>query len=44
MTMRTDRDLRALLDQIDHKSYPAYKQTAGSYSFQDFILSIDHVQ
>ena len=42
--MRTDRDLRALLDQIDHKSYPAYKQTAGSYSFQDFILSIDHVQ
>ncbi|MBQ7563323.1 MAG: ABC-ATPase domain-containing protein [Lachnospiraceae bacterium] len=44
MTARTDRDLRALLEQIDHKSYPAYKQTAGSYSFQDYSLTIDHVQ
>ena len=44
MALRTDRDLRALLEQIDHKSYPAYKQTAGSYSFSDYVLSIDHVQ
>lgn len=42
--MKTDRDLRALLQAIDHKSYPAYKDTKGSYDFKDFVLSIDHVQ
>ncbi len=42
--MKTDRDLRILLQNIDHKSYPAYKDTKGSYDFKDFILSIDHVQ
>lgn len=42
--MKTDRDLRMLLQAIDHKSYPAYKDTKGSYDFGSYILSIDHVQ
>ena len=42
--MKTDRDLRILLQNIDHKSYPAYKDTKGSYDFGNYILSIDHVQ
>lgn len=42
--MKTDRDLRFLLQNIDHKSYPAYKDTKGSYDFGNYILSIDHVQ
>lgn len=42
--MKTDRDLKILLQNIDHKSYPAYKDTKGSYAFGDYILSIDHVQ
>lgn len=42
--MKTDRDLKILLQNIDHKSYPAYKDTKGSYDFGDYILSIDHVQ
>lgn len=42
--MKTDRDLRMLLQNIDRKSYPAYKDTKGSYDFGDYILSIDHVQ
>ncbi len=42
--LRKDRDLRALLEQIDHKGYPLYKQTAGSYTFSEYVLNIDHVQ
>lgn len=42
--MKTDRDLRILLQNIDRKSYPAYKDTKGSYDFGDYVLSIDHVQ
>ncbi len=42
--MKTDRDLRILLQNIDHKSYPAYKDTKGCYDFGDYRLSIDHVQ
>ncbi|MCR5791148.1 MAG: ABC-ATPase domain-containing protein [Lachnospiraceae bacterium] len=42
--MKRDTDLRRLLEQIDRRSYPAYKQTAGSYAFSDYILTIDHVQ
>lgn len=42
--MKTAEDLRQLLNQIDHKSYPAYKQTRGSYAFPGFFLGIDHVQ
>lgn len=32
------------MQNIDHKSYPAYKDTKGSYDFGSYILSIDHVQ
>lgn len=42
--MNTDRDLKILLQKIDRKSYPAYKDTKGSYDFGGYILSIDHVQ
>lgn len=42
--MRTSLDLQHILERIDHKSYPAYKDTAGSYEFRDYVLSIDHVQ
>ena len=42
--MQTATDLRNLLTRIDRKSYPAYKDTRGSYQFPGYILSIDHVQ
>ena len=42
--MKTDRDLKLLLTEIDHRSYPAYKETRGSYRFRDYILNIEHVQ
>ncbi len=37
-------DLRDILKRIDHKGYPAYKDTKGSYDFGDYVLGIDHVQ
>ncbi len=40
----TSNDLRNILQRIDHKGYPAYKDTKGSYDFGDYILNIDHVQ
>ena len=42
--MKTAAELQTLLRQIDHKGYPAYKDTKGKYQFQQYILSIDHVQ
>lgn len=42
--MKTAADLQTLLRQIDHKGYPAYKDTRGKYQFQQYVLSIDHVQ
>ncbi len=42
--MKTSEDLRTLLDRIDHRGYPAYKDTAGQYQFRGYVLSIDHVQ
>ena len=42
--MKTERDLRMLLQSIDHKGYPAYKDTKGEYDFGSYRLSIDHVQ
>lgn len=42
--MNTASDLQRLLRTIDHKSYPAYKDTKGSYSFDKYTLAIDHVQ
>lgn len=42
--VKTAEDLRNLLRQIDRRSYPAYKDTRGKYQFQQYVLSIDHVQ
>ena len=42
--MKNKADLQQILRRIDHRGYPAYKDTAGSYQFEDFVLSIDHVQ
>ena len=42
--MHTSNDLRALLSRIDRRSYPAYKDTRGTYQFPGYVLSIDHVQ
>lgn len=42
--MKSAAELQTLLRQIDRKSYPAYKDTKGKYQFQQYVLSIDHVQ
>ena len=42
--MQTSRALRELLARIDRRSYPAYKDTRGSWQFPGYVLSIDHVQ
>lgn len=38
------QELRNRLRQIDHRGYPAYKDLRGSYQFEGYIFSIDHVQ
>ena len=42
--MKQAEELQQILRRIDHKGYPAYKDTAGAYQFRDYVLSIDHVQ
>lgn len=42
--MKTERELREQLQNIDHKSYPMYKSLKGVYQFQNYVLWIDHVQ
>lgn len=42
--MQTSAELKNLLNRIDHRGYPAYKDTKGEYKFPGYILSIDHVQ
>lgn len=42
--MQTSAELRNLLNRIDHRGYPAYKDTKGEYQFPGYCLSIDHVQ
>lgn len=42
--MWTSLDLRNLLERIDRRGYPAYKETKGEYRFPGYVLSIDHVQ
>lgn len=42
--MKQSEKLRELLREIDHRSYPAYKQLRDSYDFSRYILGIDHVQ
>ena len=42
--MQQSTDLQNLLHSVHKKSYPAYKALKGSYQFNNYILSIDHVQ
>lgn len=42
--MQSAAELKNLLMRIDHKGYPAYKDTKGIYQFPGCQLSIDHVQ
>lgn len=42
--MKSSVELKNLLNQINHRGYPAYKETAGSYQFEGYVLGIDHVQ
>ncbi|HIW41926.1 MAG TPA: ABC-ATPase domain-containing protein [Candidatus Mediterraneibacter vanvlietii] len=42
--MQTSAELRSLLKRIDHRGYPAYKDTKGTYQFPGYMLSIEHVQ
>ena len=42
--MQTAAELRSLLNRIDRRGYPAYKDARGTYQFPNYILSIDHVQ
>lgn len=42
--MKTMADLKTLLLSMDHRGYPAYKETKGCYQFNGFLLEIEHVQ
>ena len=42
--MQQASELKTQLQSIHRKSYPAYKSLKGSYQFDRYILSIDHVQ
>lgn len=42
--MNSQTDLKKLLDKIDHRGYPAYKELRGIYRFSGYALGIDHVQ
>ena len=42
--MQTAEDLRAILQRIDRRGYPAYQDIRGTYRFPGYVLSIDHVQ
>lgn len=42
--MQQASDLQNLLRSIHRKSYPAYKSLKGTYQFDRYLLSIDHVQ
>lgn len=42
--MKRAEELRRLLEAIDRKSYPAYKDTRGGYRFGNYTLFIEHVQ
>jgi len=44
MAARSAQDLFNLLSKIDHQGYKAYREISGSWSFENFMLFIDHVQ
>lgn len=37
--MKTAAELRQLVTRIDHRSYPAYKDTKGMYQFPGYLQS-----
>ncbi|WP_160686669.1 ABC-ATPase domain-containing protein [Clostridium sp. C2-6-12] len=42
--MKKSQELKKDLDRIDGKSYRLYKDLEGTYDFENYVLSIDHVQ
>lgn len=42
--MKTQDDLRRILQRIDRRGYKRYKEIQGGYQFNEFTLIIDHVQ
>lgn len=42
--MKSSEMLKKEIDRIDGKSYRAYKDLEGKYDFENYTLSIDHVQ
>ena len=42
--MKDKKELKDLLERIDHRGYPAYKDTKGAYRFEKYVLDIEHVQ
>lgn len=42
--MKEKQELRNILDRIDQKGYPAYKELKGVYKFDEYIFAIEHVQ
>ena len=36
--MKQAEELQQILRRIDHKGYPAYKDTAGAYQCRDYVL------
>lgn len=42
--MKENQELRNILDRIDRKGYPAYKELKGVYKFDEYIFVIEHVQ
>lgn len=42
--VKSSKDLQQLLNQLDGKSYGAYKEVKGIYQFNRFILALDHIQ
>lgn len=42
--MQSQNELRNILQRIDRRGYPAYKDTKGAYEFPGYVFSIDHVQ
>lgn len=42
--VKTSKELQQLLNQLDGKSYGAYKEVKGVYHFGRYILALDHIQ
>ena len=42
--MKSASDLKRELDRINGRGYKSYKDLEGQYKFDNYVLSIDHVQ